>query len=153
MKKLDKSLILDLISAFARFFMAYIWIAAGVEKLNKHFTMTQTIEAYQIFTPEWSHYLAYLIGPLEIAGGVLLLLGLFMRPAAKVGIIVLVLFMIGIGQAWARGLNIDCGCFEVDPANTDRVMDYVKTLGRDLFFLVLMVWIWVRPFKKFAIYP
>ncbi|WJY90401.1 MauE/DoxX family redox-associated membrane protein [Corynebacterium confusum] len=153
MKKLDKSLILDLISAFARFFMAYIWIAAGVEKLNKHFTMTQTIEAYQIFTPEWSHYLAYLIGPLEIAGGVLLLLGLFMRPAVKVGIIVLVLFMIGIGQAWARGLDIDCGCFEVDPANTDQVMDYVKTLGRDLFFLVLMVWIWVRPFKKFAIYP
>lgn len=153
MKKLDKSLILDLLSAFARFFMAYIWIAAGVEKLNKHFTMTQTIEAYQIFTPEWSHYLAYLIGPLEIAGGVLLLLGLFMRPAAKVGIIVLVLFMIGIGQAWARGLDIDCGCFEVDPANTDQVMDYVKTLGRDLFFLVLMVWIWVRPFKKFAIYP
>ncbi|MDD7583055.1 MauE/DoxX family redox-associated membrane protein [Corynebacterium sp. 32222D000AT] len=153
MKKLDKSLILDLISAFARFFMAYIWIAAGVEKLNKHFTMTQTIEAYQIFTPEWSHYLAYLIGPLEIAGGVLLLLGLFMRPAAKVGIIVLVLFMIGIGQAWARGLDIDCGCFEVDPANTDQVMDYVKTLGRDLFFLVLMVWIWVRPFKKFAVYP
>lgn len=153
MKKLDKSLILDLVSAFARFFMAYIWITAGVEKLNKHFTMTQTIEAYQIFTPEWSHYLAYLIGPLEIAGGVLLLLGLFMRPAAKVGIIVLVLFMIGIGQAWARGLDIDCGCFEVDPANTDQVMDYVKTLGRDLFFLVLMVWIWVRPFKKFAIYP
>lgn len=153
MKKLDKSLILDLVSAFARFFMAYIWIAAGVEKLNKHFTMTQTIEAYQIFTPEWSHYLAYLIGPLEIAGGVLLLLGLFMRSAAKVGIIVLVLFMIGIGQAWARGLDIDCGCFEVDPANTDQVMDYVKTLGRDLFFLVLMVWIWVRPFKKFAIYP
>lgn len=153
MKKLDKSLILDLISAFARFFMAYIWIAAGVEKLNKHFTMTQTIEAYQIFTPEWSHYLAYLIGPLEIAGGVLLLLGLFMRPAVKVGIIVLVLFMIGIGQAWARGLDIDCGCFEVDPANTDQVMDYVKTLGRDLFYLVLMVWIWVRPFKKFAIYP
>lgn len=153
MKKLDKSLILGLVSAFARFFMAYIWIAAGVEKLNKHFTMTQTIEAYQIFTPEWSHYLAYLIGPLEIAGGVLLLLGLFMRSAAKVGIIVLVLFMIGIGQAWARGLDIDCGCFEVDPANTDQVMDYVKTLGRDLFFLVLMVWIWVRPFKKFAIYP
>ncbi|OFS19026.1 MauE/DoxX family redox-associated membrane protein [Corynebacterium sp. HMSC04H06] len=153
MKKLDKSLILDLVSAFARFFMAYIWIAAGVEKLNKHFTMTQTIEAYQIFTPEWSHYLAYLIGPLEIAGGVLLLLGLFMRSAAKVGIIVLVLFMIGIGQAWARGLDIDCGCFEVDPANTDQVMDYVKTLGRDLFFLVLMVWIWVRPFKRFAIYP
>lgn len=153
MKKLDKSLILDLISAFARFFMAYIWIAAGVEKLNKHFTMTQTIEAYQIFTPEWSHYLAYLIGPLEIAGGVLLLLGLFMRPAAKVGIIVLVLFMIGIAQAWARGLDIDCGCFEIDPANTDQVMDYVKTLGRDLFYLVLMIWIWVRPFKKFAIYP
>ena len=96
--------VLEAISAFARFYMAYIWISAGSAKLNQHLSVTQTIEGYEIFTPEWSSALAHLIGPLEIAGGVFLLLGLFLKPAAWVSTTVLVLFIIGVGSAWARGL-------------------------------------------------
>ena len=75
--------LLEAISAFARFYMAYIWISAGSAKLNQHLSVTQTIEGYEIFTPEWSSALAHLIGPLEIAGGVFLLLGLFLKPAGS----------------------------------------------------------------------
>lgn len=153
MKKLDKALVLDVISAIARFYMAYIWIKAGVAKIGVRHSVTQSIEAYEIFTPEWSYYLAFLIGPLEIAGGVILLLGLFLRKASVVGIIVLTLFMIGIAQAWARGLGIDCGCFVVDPSAEAQVMNYVKTLLRDCLYIFLMAWIYFRPFRKFAIYP
>lgn len=96
MKKIDKALVLNIISAFARFYMAYIWISAGSAKINQHLAVAQTIQAYEIFTPEWSNYLAYVIGPLEIAGGVLLLLGLFLRPASWVSIAVLTLFITGI---------------------------------------------------------
>ena len=113
--KISAPLVLDIISAFARFYMAYVWIKAGASKLTDQLAVSQSIKAYEIFTPEWSHYLSYLIGPLEICGGLLLLLGLFLRPSAWVGQIVLVLFMIGIAQAWARGLGIDCGCFSVSP--------------------------------------
>ena len=96
-------LLLDLLSAFARFYMAYIWIKAGLSKVGEHLSVYQTIRAYEIFTDQWSHYLAHLIGPLEIAGGVLLLLGVFLRKSALVGTIVLVLFMIGISQAGRVG--------------------------------------------------
>ncbi|MFG6304704.1 MauE/DoxX family redox-associated membrane protein, partial [Corynebacterium hesseae] len=94
----------DLMSALVRFGMAAVWIIAGIQKLDARMEMTQAIEAYGIFTPEWSGYLAYLIGPLELMGGVLLLLGLFLREASAVAAVVLVLFMVGISQAWARGL-------------------------------------------------
>ena len=47
----------------------------------------------------------------EIVLGVLLVLGLFTRPAAIVSTLLMVAFIIGISQAWARGLTIDCGCF------------------------------------------
>ncbi|APT91991.1 DoxX family membrane protein [Corynebacterium phocae] len=150
---LNKALVLDVISAFARFYMAYIWIKAGLAKLGEHLSVTQTIKAYGIFTPEWSDYLANLIGPLEIAGGVLLLLGLFLRQSAVVGTIVLTLFMIGIAQAWGRGLGIDCGCFSVNPGDDAQVMNYIKTLLRDVFYVFLMVWTIWRPFKKFALHP
>lgn len=144
-------LVLDAISAFARFYLAYIWISAGIAKLSDHMVMTQTIVAYEIFTPQWSDYLARLIGPLEIAGGILLLLGLFLRQAGKVSAIVLVLFIIGIGQAWARGLDIDCGCFNLEP-DPNQATDYLITILRDIGYLALSIWIVYRPFKKFALY-
>ncbi|ATZ07048.1 MauE/DoxX family redox-associated membrane protein [Corynebacterium striatum] len=152
-KKIDKKLILDVVSAFARFYMAYIWIKAGVVKLGEPLSVMQSIKAYEIFTLEWSGYLASIIGPLEIIGGVLLLLGLFLKTSAKVGTIVLALFMIGIGQAWLRGLGIDCGCFEANPEQDAQVMNYMMTLLRDTFYIFLMVWTMVRPFKKFALHP
>lgn len=132
--------------------MAYVWIHAGTAKLGKHMEMTQAITAYKIFTPEWSGYLAQLIGPLEIAGGVFLLLGLFLRGSSMVGAVVLVLFMIGIGQAWSRGLAIDCGCFSVEGLSDDQTMDYLKTLLRDAGYLALTAWTIWRPFKRFAVY-
>ncbi|WP_244080778.1 MauE/DoxX family redox-associated membrane protein [Corynebacterium striatum] len=152
-KKTDKKLILDVVSAFARFYMAYIWIKAGVAKLGEPLSVMQSIKAYEIFTLEWSGYLANIIGPLEIIGGVLLLFGLFLKTSAKVGTIVLALFMIGIGQAWLRGLGIDCGCFEANPEQDAQVMNYMMTLLRDTFYIFLMVWTMVRPFKKFALHP
>ena len=145
--------ILDAISAFARFYMAYVWISAGIPKLNDHMNMTQAIAAYEIFTPYWSDLLARLIGPLEIAGGVLLLLGIFLRQASKVATVVLVMFIIGIAQAWVRGLGIDCGCFSIEP-NMDKVaMDYFVTILRDIGYIALSVWTIYRPFKRFALHP
>lgn len=111
----QRATVLDLVSALARFGMAAVWIIAGIQKLDVRMEMAQAIEAYGIFTPEWSGYLAYLIGPLELMGGVLLLLGLFLREASAVAAVVLVLFMVSIAQAWARGLVIDCGCFGYEP--------------------------------------
>lgn len=144
---------LDVISFIARFGMAWVWIEAGVHKLGKTLDMTQAIKGYGIFTPEWAGYLATVIGPLEVIGGVLLLLGLFLRRSSIVATIVLLLFMVGIAQAWARGLDIDCGCFGYDAQNPDRGMDYAKTLLRDAAYLFLSVWTIKRPFTKFALHP
>ena len=85
----QRTSVLDLVSALARFGMAAVWIIAGIQKLDVRMEMAQAIEAYGIFTPEWSGYLAYLIGPLELMGGVLLLLGLFLREASAVAAVVL----------------------------------------------------------------
>nr|WP_275434284.1 MauE/DoxX family redox-associated membrane protein [Corynebacterium kefirresidentii] len=146
-------MVLDVISFIARFGMAWVWIEAGVHKLGKTLDMTQAIKGYGIFTPEWAGYLATVIGPLEVIGGVLLLLGLFLRRSSIVATIVLLLFMVGIAQAWARGLDIDCGCFGYDAQNPDRGMDYAKTLLRDAAYLFLTVWTIKRPFTKFALHP
>jgi uncharacterized membrane protein YphA (DoxX/SURF4 family) len=43
--------------------------------------------------------------------GILLLVGAGVRAGAAISSLFMVAFLIGIGSAWARGLQIDCGCF------------------------------------------
>ena len=82
---------LDILSALARFGMAYVWISAGWQKVTEsHINMVQTVEAYEIFTPYWSDLIAQVIGPLELAGGLLLLLGIKIRWAGGVSFLSLI---------------------------------------------------------------
>lgn len=144
-------MVLDVLSAVARFFMAYIWISAGMSKIGVHMDVTQTIMAYQIFTPEWSDMLATIIGPLEIAGGLLLALGIRLRAAGWVSIGVLTLFIIGLASAWSRGLVIDCGCFS--PGEGEGGTSLVLTIARDVCYILVTLFMMYRPYKKFALYP
>lgn len=143
--------VLDVFSALARFGLAAVWIFAGATKLGNHMTVTQSIEAYEIFTPHWSSLLASIIGPAELAGGLILLLGIKIRPAGWVSFGVLVLFVIGLSSAYSRGLQIDCGCFGPDPDSSGGGL--LWAIARDIGLIAVTLFMIYRPFKKFALYP
>lgn len=145
-----RDVVLQVLSAAARFIMAFVWISAGWAKIGQHMTVTQTIMAYQIFTPEWSDMLARIIGPLEIAGGLFLLLGIRIREAGWVSIVVLSLFIIGLSSAYARGLDIDCGCFGA--AGDSSSSDIVFTIVRDIVFVGITLFMIRFPFKKYSLW-
>ena len=113
--------------------------------------VTQNIIAYEIFTHEWSNILAQWIGPLELAGGLLLLAGIKLRESGWVSIVVLVLFIIGMYSAWSRGLVIDCGCFGSQPS--DEGTNLIETILRDFVLIAVTLFMIYAPYKKFAIYP
>ena len=54
-------------------------------------------------------------------------------------------------SAWSRGLVIDCGCFNPDPTETGT--NILATMGRDVFYIAITLFMIYRPFKKWAIYP
>lgn len=145
--------VLDVASALARFGLAFMWIYSGMQKvLEPHINVTKTIEAYEIFTPYWSDLLAQAIGPLEVAGGLILLLGIKIRWAGGVSLGVLVILILGLYSAHARGLVIDCGCF--DPAEADPQPGGLLTaIWRDVFLIAVTAFMMWRPYKKFALYP
>lgn len=144
---------LNAASAAARFGLALMWIYSGYTKLGAHLDVTKTIEAYEIFTPYWSDILARMIGPLEIAGGLLLLLGIKLRWAGGISIAVLGMFIVGLYSAYSRGLTIDCGCFTPAGSSDARPGDLLTAIARDAALIVVTAFMMWRPFKKFAIYP
>lgn len=146
-------LVLDIASAAARFGLAFMWIYSGYTKLGAHLDVTKSIEAYEIFTPYWSDLLARVIGPLEIAGGLLLLLGIKLRWAGGVSIAVLAAFIVGLYSAYSRGLTIDCGCFNPGGSGDAQSGELLRAIVRDFGLIAVTAFMMWRPFRKYALYP
>jgi uncharacterized membrane protein YphA (DoxX/SURF4 family) len=81
---------------------------------------------------------------LEIAVGSALLVGVFVRTAALASAVLLVVFLVGVGSAWARGLQIDCGCFgnggEVAAGKTAYPLEVLRDGALLLVALALARW-------------
>lgn len=129
----------------ARLGLGGVMLYAGLPKLLDLTASVQNVMAYELFGYELSRAIGILLPVVEIALGVLLILGLLTRQVAAVTGVLMLVFIAGIISAWARGLAIDCGCFgtggPVDPDETT----YLTTILRDIGFLLLAAWLTLRP--------
>ncbi len=50
-------------------------------------------------------------------------------------------FIIGIASVWARGMEIDCGCFGGGGADPDASSNYPWEIARDVGLLLLSVFL------------
>ena len=98
-------------SLAGRLVLAAVFAAAAVTKIGDPPTMVRAVRAYQLVPEPAVRPLAYALPYVELGVAVLLLLGLGVRYAAAVTGLLLVVFLVGVASAWARGLRIDCGCF------------------------------------------
>lgn len=133
------------VGVVARLALGGVLLAAGLLKVGDLTGSTQSVLAYEIFDYELSRLIGTFLPIIEIAVGLLLVVGLLTRAAAVVGGALMVVFIAGIISAWARGLAIDCGCFgtggPVDPEDTA----YLSEILRDLGLLAAAAWLVARP--------
>jgi uncharacterized membrane protein YphA (DoxX/SURF4 family) len=143
--------VLDVVGTLARVGLAAVWLLSGVPKALDPDQTYVAVRAYDVLPPLGVELVAAVLPWLEIALAVLLLLGFGTRAVAVVSAALLVVFMVGVTQAWVRGLSIDCGCFggggQVEPGQ----IAYVQELVRDTGFLLLAAWLVVRPRTLFAL--
>jgi uncharacterized membrane protein YphA (DoxX/SURF4 family) len=122
-------------SLTGRLLLAAVFAAAAVTKIGDPPTMVRAVRAYQLVPEPAVRPLAYALPYVELALAVLLLVGLGVRYAAAVAGFLLVVFMVGVASAWARGLRIDCGCFGGGGVTDDP--QYTVELLRDTGLLVV----------------
>lgn len=94
-----------------RLVLGAVLLWAGATKLGQQQEMALAIDSYRILPDGVIRPLAVALPWLEIALGAFLIVGLFVRFSAVAVGILLLAFLIGMGQAKARGLAVDCGCF------------------------------------------
>ena len=125
-----------------RVFLGAIWIWAAWEKLSRPRDFLLAVRAYDA-TPEWlSKAIAYGLPVLEFSLGVLLILGVVVRLAAMVSGVLFVVFLVGIVQAAARGLQLECGCFGGGGLSdkTQYTVDILRDIGLLILAVYLVIW-------------
>ncbi len=136
---------LDVIGLLVRIGLAAVWLVSGAIKVSDLNQTYVAVQAYDLLPPGAVSVVAAGLPFLELVLGVLLLAGLGTRLVAIASVVVLVAFIIGVAQSWARGLTIDCGCFGGGGQVAAGETAYPQEIARDVGFLALAVWLAVRP--------
>lgn len=127
----------------ARVLLGVVWIWASLAKLSDPLHFVETVRAYDA-TWEWlSKAIGYGLPVLEFSLGVVLLLGVAVRIAAAVSAALFFVFLIGLIQAAARGLQLTCGCFGGGGATdgpTSFTLDILRDIGLLIVAVYLVVW-------------
>jgi len=123
-----------------RVYVGGVFVYASMYKINYPGEFAETIASYQLL-PYWAVNLTALIMPwLELASGVLLVLGVRTKSAAALVGGMLLLFSLVILVTLLRGIPIGCGCF----TSVEEPLGW-GTLWRDLLWLAMTLQVYIFP--------
>ena len=123
--------------------MGLMFVYAAWTKLTQSWIqVAATVEAYQLL-PEWAVLLVARTLPwAELALGLWLISGWWLRVASSAASALLAAFIVVLARAFAKGMQIDCGCF----GSGDPLSAY--TLARDGGLLALSLILTVLAFRS-----
>jgi len=106
-----------------------IFICAGILKAIDPAQFAKDVDNYRLLPFAASAAVALYLPWLEIIAGAALATGVWHRGASLVIGAMLLAFLIALGSAWARGLDITCGCFGHGPNRTNYPLALLLDAG------------------------
>jgi len=137
--------------------LGLLMLWAAVSKLANPTEFLGSIYAYQLPLPHLMLQTAAVVLPwVELLCGLLLLAGLWTETALILVTAMLVLFVVATGQAWVRGLEIACGCFDLTligfSKNNPAVAHFLESVAfaffRNLLLTALAVYLLRRACRQ-----
>ncbi len=123
----------------AHLYLAAIFLLACWHKILEPAAFALDIATYQILPLGLVNPLAIVLPWVELAAGLMLLLGFRTRAAALLLAGMMVMFTVAISIAVAKGLDMSCGCFASQGSAEDPISWH--TILRDLSWLLLAVYV------------
>jgi len=124
----------------ARLLLGGTFLYAGWIKAADPVGFARQVANYQLLPYAANYLVAAALPYVELLAGLLLVANRKVRPAALVLGGLNGVFMLALATVVARGLDIDCGCF--DPSGATHTGPWEAIL-RDSFLMVLAVVVWI----------
>ena len=134
-----------------RLILGGVLLVAGALKVTDPYSSATSVRAYQILPVDLAHFLGFVLPFAEVVIGIFLIVGIWVRLNAIAGGALMVMFIIAIGQAWARGISLDCGCFgKGGLLDSDElpVWNYTLEIARDILLAAFAIYIYRFPQGK-----
>ncbi len=135
----------------ARLVVGGVWIYAGAIKLPDPDGSVAAVRAYELLPGDTAVTVGHLLPMLEVVVGAMLVLGVLVRGAAVVSALLFAAFIVGIASVWARGIEIDCGCFGGGGYDPDATSKYPWEIARDVVLLALSLFLVWLPRSRWAL--
>ena len=122
-----------------RLLAAGVWLSAGIAKILDLEHFHAQVSAYKLLPHSLVGPFAYALPFVETFAGTYLLVGLLTRATAIFTCVLMAAFLIAQIQAWARGLQLDCGCFGALAAERVGLWSVVRDMALGVPGLVIAV--------------
>ena len=126
-----------------RWLLGALMLWAAVSKLAQPTEFLGSIYAYDLPLPRTLQQLVAVVLPwLELLCGLLLIANQWSETALATLIGLLAVFVLATGQAWARGLEISCGCFNLEifgADSTSKLLKFIESAGFAFFRNLILV--------------
>ena len=128
-----------------RLIVSATFILAALPKIQDPAAFATSVEGYRVVTGNLTVWIALALPWLELVAGFGLLIPQIRRGSALVITLLLIAFIVLHVSAWARGLDINCGCFSAD--NSNKAPDYLWLIFRNIFLLATCTWVMIRDWQ------
>lgn len=135
---------------FARIVLGVVLIYASYDKILHPADFAKAIGNYNLVPLGLENLMALVMPWMELLVGLGLIAGVMVDGAAVLAALMMVVFIVAISQALARGIDIECGCFKVSSTG-GRVG--IQRLVEDGLYLVLAIVVLNRGERRFEIWP
>ncbi|UCC68475.1 MAG: DoxX family membrane protein [Armatimonadota bacterium] len=119
-----------------------LFVYASYDKVTQPDRFADIVNDYQMLPLVFINAFALVMPWFEMVAGAALVLGLWRRAAGLILAALTVAFMVAIAQAEIRGLEIECGCFDVSGMSATQAS--WDLFVRDLGLLLASALIWRR---------
>lgn len=127
----------SLLLQMVRLAVAIVFVSAALPKIQSTGDFFIAIMNYRVTGPTLSAWIALILPWLELTAALGLLIKPLRRASGLVLVGLLLLFMAMHAQAWARGLEIACGCFGSHLSEEAAPTNYPLLLARNGLLIAL----------------
>jgi len=137
-------------------FMAYLiligrlvvsaaFILAALPKIQDPAAFAISVEGYHVVTANLAMWIALALPWLELVTGFGLLIPQIRRGSNLIIALLLVVFIALHASAWARGLDINCGCFNAH--ESEKTPGYLWLILRNIGLLTACIFALIRDWQ------
>ena len=115
-----------------------VFIFAGWQKALDPTQFLENIRGFQLVPDPFAAWMALMLPWLEIFAGAAVIIGWLRKGGLLLLNGLILVFIVSLSTAWARGLDIECGCFGAVKTGT-----ILQELGLNLVLLPVAIWLLV----------